>query len=55
MGSKEREEAERIAQEQEEIRRVRLPKGRECIGILEQRLGASRCRVRCLDRSESVV
>ena len=35
--------------EQLEIRRTRLPKGNETIGILDQRLGASRMRVRCLD------
>ncbi len=29
--------------------RVRLPKGREVLGILEQRLGASRMLVKCLD------
>jgi len=29
--------------------RVRLPRGREVIGILEERLGGSRNRVRCLD------
>ncbi len=29
--------------------RVRLPKGKEVLGILEQRLGASRMLVRCLD------
>ena len=34
---------------QEEIVRVRLPRGRETLGVLEQRLGGSRCRVRCLD------
>ncbi len=36
-------------QEQLEIRRIRLPRGRETIGILDQRLGASRMKVRCLD------
>ena len=36
-------------QEQVEIRRIKLPKGSETIGILDQRLGASRMRVRCLD------
>ena len=35
--------------EQLEIRRIRLPKGNETFGILDQRLGASRMRVRCLD------
>jgi len=34
---------------QEEIRRVKLPKGKQTFGILEQRLGGSRNRVRCLD------
>ncbi|HLC85763.1 MAG TPA: translation initiation factor eIF-1A [Candidatus Nanoarchaeia archaeon] len=32
-----------------EVFRVRLPKGKETFGILEQRLGGSRMRVRCLD------
>lgn len=32
-----------------EIRRVRLPRNKETFGILEQRLGGSRTRVRCLD------
>ena len=35
-------------QPQEEIR-IKVPKGREVIGIIEQRLGGSRMRVRCLD------
>ena len=33
----------------DEIVRVRLPRGNETLGVLEQRLGGSRCRVRCLD------
>ena len=32
-----------------DIRRVKLPRGRQTLGILEQRLGGSRMRVRCLD------
>ncbi|MEK6955955.1 MAG: translation initiation factor eIF-1A [Nanoarchaeota archaeon] len=32
-----------------EVFRVRLPRGKETLGILEQRLGGSRMRVRCLD------
>jgi len=32
-----------------EIRRVKLPKGREVLGICEQRVGGSRMKVRCLD------
>ena len=33
----------------DEVIRVKLPRGRQVLGILEQRLGASRMRVRCLD------
>ena len=33
----------------EEFVRVRLPRNKEVLGILEQRLGGSRMRVRCLD------
>ena len=40
--------------EQLEIRRIRLPKDKETIGILDQRLGASRMRVRCLDGKSRV-
>lgn len=35
--------------EQMEIRRTVMPQGREVFGILEQRLGGSRNKVRCLD------
>lgn len=35
--------------EQEEILRVRTPRKDEVIGVLEQRLGASRNKVNCLD------
>lgn len=34
---------------EEQIGRVKLPHGRETFGILEQRLGGSRMRVRCMD------
>lgn len=47
--SKKKEEQRRQEQMQEQLQRVRLPKGREALGILEQRMGASRTRVRCLD------
>ncbi len=33
----------------EEVFRVRTPRDREVLGILEQRLGGSRAKVRCLD------
>lgn len=32
-----------------EIVRVRLPHGKEILGVLEQRLGASRISIRCMD------
>ncbi len=34
---------------EEEISRVKLPRGEQSIGVLEKRLGGSRCLVRCLD------
>jgi len=49
MGRKEREEAERKEEIEQEIARVKLPRGLQTLGLLEQRLGGSRCRVRCLD------
>ncbi|MBN2367426.1 translation initiation factor eIF-1A [Candidatus Woesearchaeota archaeon] len=54
MGSAEKRERELQEQIQEEIRRVKLPRGKEVIGILEQRLGGSRCKVRCLDGNTRV-
>ena len=36
-------------QEEQVITRVFLPRGSQCFGLLEQRLGASRMRVRCFD------
>lgn len=35
--------------EQPEIVRVRMPRGNETLGILEQRVGSSRTIVKCLD------
>lgn len=35
--------------EESEVFRVKLPRGNETLGILEQRFGASRTKVRCLD------
>ncbi len=40
---------EKQAEIEEEIRRVRLPRDNQVIGIVEQRLGGSRMNVRCLD------
>lgn len=36
-------------QEEEVITRVRLPRGEEVIGIIEQRLGGNKMLVNCLD------
>ena len=47
--SKKKEEQERQEAIQNEISRIKLPRGNQTFGILEQRLGASRTRVRCLD------
>jgi translation initiation factor 1A len=47
--SKKKEEQERQEQLQREIGRIRLPRGKQAFGVLEQRLGGSRMRVRCLD------
>ncbi len=32
-----------------DLKRVKLPQGRETLGICEQRVGGSRMKVRCLD------
>ncbi len=40
--------------DQPEIIRVKLPKGDQTLGILEQRLGGSRTRVKCLDGKERI-
>ncbi|MFH1174236.1 MAG: translation initiation factor eIF-1A [archaeon] len=47
--SKEKEAQAAAEEQQEMIRKVRLPRNNESIGILESRLGGSRCKVRCLD------
>jgi translation initiation factor 1A len=33
----------------EQFERVKLPRGREVLGVLEQRVGGSRMKVRCMD------
>ncbi len=48
MGKKKEEQAREEAI-QREISRVKLPRGNQTMGVLERRLGASRCHVRCLD------
>lgn len=47
--SKKKEELAVQEKLQEEIRFIRLPRGRQIFGLLDQRLGGSRMKVRCLD------
>jgi len=47
--SKKKEQQAEQEKLQQEISRIKLPRGNQTLGILEQRLGASRMRVRCLD------
>ncbi len=39
---------------EEQFIRVRIPQGREILGIVQQRLGGSRMRVTCLDSKERI-
>jgi translation initiation factor 1A len=48
MSKKKEQQAEQEKQQQE-IYRIKLPRGNQTLGILEQRVGASRMKVRCLD------
>ena len=47
--SRKKEEAEKQAKLQQQITRIKLPRGKQTFGIIEQRLGGSRMKVRCLD------
>lgn len=47
--AKKKQELSQQEREALDISRVRLPKGKEVIGILDSRLGASRVRVKCYD------
>ena len=47
-------EKEKQDQFQEEIRRVKIPRNTEVLGRIEQRLGASRLKVRCMDGNTRV-
>ncbi|MBU1103948.1 MAG: translation initiation factor eIF-1A [Nanoarchaeota archaeon] len=49
MNKKKQEVLDKEAQTQLELRRVKLPRGNQALGIVETRLGGSRMRVRCLD------
>lgn len=48
MGKKKAEQ-QRQEQIQQEISRINLPRNKQAFGIIEQRFGGSRMRVRCLD------
>ncbi len=48
-GNKKKVAQAKEQQQQQEIMRVKLPRGNQVFGILETRLGGSRMRVRCLD------
>ncbi len=47
--SKKKEEQEQQEKLQQEISRVKLPRGNQTFGIVDQRLGGTRMRVHCLD------
>ena len=47
--SKKKEELQIQEKIQSEISRINVPRGKETYGIIEQRLGGSRMRVKCLD------
>ena len=52
--SKKKDELAKQEKSQMEVQRIRLPKGLETIGLIEQRLGATRTRIRCLDGKERI-
>ena len=47
--SKKKEEQEKQEHFQQEICRIMTPRGNQTYGVVEQRLGGSRMRARCLD------
>ncbi|MEK6916246.1 MAG: translation initiation factor eIF-1A [Nanoarchaeota archaeon] len=49
MGKKEKEEQAAQEAVQEELRRIKLPRANQVIGVLDQRVGGSRSLVRCID------
>ena len=52
--SKKKEQQQKQEQIQKEISRVKLPREHQVLGIVDQRLGASRMRVRCLDEKARI-
>ncbi len=41
-------------EEETQVIRVRIPQGKEVLGVVQQRLGGSRMRVLCLDSKERI-
>ena len=54
MSKKGKEEQARQEAINEEISRVKLPRGNQSLGVVDARLGASRMRVRCLDEKTRI-
>jgi len=52
--SKKKEEQAIQDKLQAEITRIKLPRGREVFGVVQQRLGGSRMEVRCLDGNSRI-
>jgi translation initiation factor 1A len=52
--NRKKEEALKQEAQENQLTRMKVPRGREVFGILEQRLGASRLKVKCLDGKSRV-
>lgn len=52
--SRKKEEQARQDALQQQITRIKLPRGNQTFGILEERLGGSRMRVRCFDGKKRI-
>ncbi len=50
--SRKKEEAARKEKLQKQISRIKLPRGKQVFGIVSQRVGGSRMKVKCLDGNE---
>src|SRR3990172_12169047 len=47
--SKKEEQQQQQQQQEEEIRRTPTPRGRQVLGVCQERVGGSRMKVRCMD------
>ncbi len=52
--SRKKELQKRQEQLESEVSRVKLPRNNESFGVVDQRLGASRMKVRCLDEKTRI-